>query len=63
MSLGKSTLQLNQQLVYAFGGEPENIGEFVCNVRESLENLVGKFEKERISGSLDQEKKHRAAWG
>lgn len=54
MSLGKSVLQLKLQLGYAFGGEPENIGEFVCNMRESLENLVGRFEKERISGSLDQ---------
>lgn len=51
-----------QQLVDAFGGEPQNTGECVCNITENLENLVERFEKEKISERLDQ-RKHRTVVG
>lgn len=51
------------QLGDAFGGESENTGEFVCNLKESLENSGERSEKERLGGRSDPQRKHRAACG
>lgn len=45
----RSFYRKSQQLVDAFGGEPKNTGACVCNVTENLENLVERFEEEKIS--------------
>lgn len=60
---GKSILQLKPAVSGCIYGEPENTGEFMCNVTKSLENLVERSEKEKISGRLDQQRKCSAVWG
>ena len=47
---GKSILQLKSAVSGCIYGEPENTGEFVCNVTKSLENLVERFERRRSVG-------------
>lgn len=63
VSSGKSILQLKPAVSGCIYEEPENTGEFVCNVTKSLENLVERSEKEKNGGSLDQQRKDSAVWG